>query len=137
MLGRTISDPGGVEGVAGAEVDGLGLLDVVTRFSAEKVLRLHDDAGYEIHHGVTSVGSGEAFRGGVRQGHVLGTMRHGVLESDAFRRDLLAEVAGAVGRTWAPSDRSFAAAREERLDLLGDLAEEHLDVDALFVLARR
>ena len=29
-----------------------------------------------------------------------------------------------------------AAARERRLDLLGDLAEEHLDLDALLELAR-
>jgi adenosylcobyric acid synthase len=31
---------------------------------------------------------------------------------------------------------SFAQAREARLDLLGDLMERHLDVDALLALAR-
>ena len=31
---------------------------------------------------------------------------------------------------------SFPAARERRLELLGDLVEEHLDVDALLRLAR-
>jgi adenosylcobyric acid synthase len=100
------------------------------------VLRLHDDGGYEIHHGVTTAGSGDTFRGGVRHGHVLGTMHHGVLESDGFRHDLLAEVAEMVDRPFVPSDRSFAAAREQRLDLLGDLAEEHLDVDTLLETAR-
>jgi adenosylcobyric acid synthase len=35
MLGCTIRDPDGVEGVAGAEAYGLGLLDVATSFAAE------------------------------------------------------------------------------------------------------
>ena len=39
MLGRTISDPDGVEGVRGAEAAGLGLLDVTTTFGPDKVLR--------------------------------------------------------------------------------------------------
>jgi adenosylcobyric acid synthase len=37
---------------------------------------------------------------------------------------------------YEPSDVSFAEQRERRLDLLGDLAEEHLDLDALLALAR-
>ena len=40
MLGRTVSDPEGVEGPAGAEAPGLGLLDVATVFGPEKVLAL-------------------------------------------------------------------------------------------------
>ncbi|MBP8921226.1 MAG: cobyric acid synthase CobQ, partial [Micropruina sp.] len=43
----------------------------------------------------------------------------------------LAEIAGRQ-----PSGVSFPAARERRLDLLGDLVEEHLDVAALLTLAR-
>jgi len=136
MLGRTISDPDGVEGVRGAEAKGLGLLDVATTFQAEKVLRLHEQGAYEIHHGRASVGSGAEFPGGVRDGNRYGTMWHGRLESDDFRRSFLAEVAAATGRDLAPSTVSFAAARTTRLDLLGDLAEEHLDVDALLALAR-
>jgi adenosylcobyric acid synthase len=34
-----------------------------------------------------------------------------------------------------PSRASFAAARERRLELLGDLVEAHLDVDGLLDLA--
>jgi adenosylcobyric acid synthase len=37
----------------------------------------------------------------------------------------------------APSGVCFGDAREARLDLLGELVEEHLDVDALLQLARR
>lgn len=143
MLGRTVRDPHGVEGPAGAEVDGLGLLDVETEFGPDKVLRLPTGSalaqpatGYEIHHGRVSVGSGEEFLGGARRDGVAGTMWHGSLESDGFRQAYLGEVAERGGRTREPSGVAFAAARERRLDLLGDLAEEHLDLDALLALAR-
>ena len=77
MLGHGLSDPDGVEGTAGAVVPGLGLLDLYTRFDADKLL--HEtravfsadlDAagpwqalakvpvqGYEIHHGRTGLAS--------------------------------------------------------------------------------
>ncbi|CAB4713623.1 MAG: cobyric acid synthase [Actinobacteria bacterium] len=122
MLGRMIADPDGVEGPAGAVVEGLGLLDLTTEFGAEKVLRRHDPAGYEIHHGRVS---GES-----RRGAVQGTMVHGLLEDDAHRAAYLIEALGIT------STACFPAARERRLDLLGDLVEEHLDVDALLDLAR-
>ncbi|MCV7383587.1 cobyric acid synthase [Mycolicibacter longobardus] len=129
MLGRVIRDPEGVEGAPG-EVTGLGLLDVETCFAADKVLRL-TDGGYEIHHGRTAPGDRvDEFPGGARAGQVFGTMRHGYLEDDALRAAFLR---GTLGL--APSGVSFPAARERRLDMLGDLIEEHLDVDALLELA--
>lgn len=133
MLGRRICDPDGVEGERSADADGLGLLDVEATFSPDKVLRLHHDGSYEIHHGRMSNDGGG---GWVTAGQVSGTMRHGSLESDATRERLLTEVAERVGRPWQPSGVSFAAAREARLDLLGELAEKHLDLDALLDLAR-
>ena len=138
LLGRSVSDPDGVEAEPGTTVEGLGLLDVVTVFAPDKVLRLptgsalgETTSGYEIHHGRVTRGSGEEFLGGARSGSVLGTMWHGSLEGDAFRQAFLSLVAAAVGRTREPSDVSFPVARERRLDLLGDLVEEHLDLDAL------
>lgn len=121
MLGDEIADPDGVEGPP-RTVRGLGLLDLRTEFAGEKVLRLHDAGGYEIHHGRTT-GTSEA-------GHVRGTMVHGSLEDDDARAKYLAESLGVASRA------SFPAARERRLDLLADLVEEHLDVDALLALAR-
>ncbi|MGB6126359.1 MAG: cobyric acid synthase [Gordonia sp. (in: high G+C Gram-positive bacteria)] len=138
MLGHTIADPHGVESRAGVSVDGLGLLDVRTEFQAEKNLRLPSGFalgalanGYEIHHGHMTVASGEDFLGGARSGQVFGTMWHGSLEGDDFRRAFLSEALGI-----APSTVSFPRAREARLDRLGDLVEEHLDVEALIELAR-
>lgn len=123
VMGRSVSDPDGVEGDRGAVVEGLGLLDLETVFGTEKVLRRHDPAGYEIHHGrVTGV---------LEAGSVTGTMVHGALEDDTVRASYLATALG------VRSQASFPAARERRLDLLGDLVEEHLDVDALLALAAR
>ncbi|MGE2733404.1 cobyric acid synthase [Mycolicibacterium vaccae] len=137
MLGRVIRDPDGIEGRS-AEVDGLGLLDVETDFLAAKTLRLPEGswrgaaaAGYEIHHGRITRGSGvDDFLGGARAGAVFGTMWHGALEGDTLRARFLAETLGV-----AASGVSFPAARERRLDLLADLVETHLDVDTLLSLA--
>ena len=142
MLGRIVSDPDGVEGEPGVVVDGLGLLDVSTTFTADKVLgRPVGSAlgapvsGYEIHHGQVERGRVDEFLDGGRTGSVFGTLWHGVLESDAFRRAFLAEAAALAGHRLETSDVSFGAAREARLELLGDLVEQHLDVDALLELA--
>lgn len=142
MLGRTISDPDGVEGEPGARVEGLGLLDVTTTFDADKVLRLPSGealgvpaTGYEIHHGRITRGEVDEFLGGGRTEHVFGTMWHGSLESDELRRAFLGQVAASAGRPYEPSDVSFSASREARLDLLGDLVESCLDVEWLLDLA--
>jgi adenosylcobyric acid synthase len=142
MLGATVADPDGVEGEAGAVAAGLGLLDVRTTFGTEKVLRLPAGSalgvpasGYEIHHGRVEVVAGEEFLGGARHGRVFGTMWHGSLEGDAFRRAWLSEVADLLGRDLTPGAHSFADLREARLETLADAVEEHLDVDALLALA--
>jgi adenosylcobyric acid synthase len=141
MLASQIDDR--VESRRGT-VDGLGLLPVRVRFGAEKILRRpHGSAlgapvtGYEIHHGVAELtdpaGSGtEPFLDGCRRGALWGTSWHGVLENDEFRRAFLAEVAALAGRDFRPApDTSFAAVREARLDVLGDLVAGHLDTGAL------
>lgn len=139
MLGTIIADPDGVEEPAGAVVEGLGLLDARTDFAAGKTLRLTSGTdmgvpatGYETHHGRVTVGDGaQEFLAGARAGNVFGTMWHGSLEGDELRGAFLA---GALGRE--PSQVSFPAARERRFDVLGDLVERHLDIDALLALAR-
>ncbi len=71
---------------------------------------------------------------GCRVGSLIGTSWHGVLEHDAFRRALLRHVAGVRGRRFVPGSGSFAAARQARLDVLGDLVEDHLDTARLTAL---
>jgi adenosylcobyric acid synthase len=139
MLGTTITDA--VESGAGT-VEGLGLLPVSTVFAADKVLtrpvgewRGHlVDTAYEIHHGRISVASGEPFLDGVRVGAVSGTVWHGALESDGFRRAFLSEVAALVGRSWEPGTVAFEDVRQARLDVLGDAVADHLDTDAVLRL---
>jgi len=122
-------------------VDGLGLLPVRVRFGAEKILRRPRGqalgapvAGYEIHHGIAEVTDPavEPFLDGCRRGAVWGTSWHGALENDQFRRAFLAEVAALAGRDFTPAPGTeFAAVREARLDVLGDLVADCLDTAAL------
>ena len=99
MLGRTITDPDGIEGPP-ATVEGLGLLDVVTTLSAEKRLEkvcgtTKDDApfaGYEMHMGVTEgpdrarpfarLADGSAEGAVSPDGRVIGTYVHGLFADD-------------------------------------------------------
>ncbi|MCE0762829.1 cobyric acid synthase [Pseudonocardia kujensis] len=141
MLGTRITDPG-VEVPGGANVAGLGLLDLEIAFDAEKHLGTPTGTalgepvrGYEIHHGrVVRSGDPDLLDGeGSDAGGVLGTHWHGLLENDSFRRVLLARLAEQSGRSgFRPApDTSFAAERTAQLDLLADLVEQHLDTAAL------
>jgi adenosylcobyric acid synthase len=147
LLGQRIFDE--VESGHGA-VEGLGLLPVRTTFAREKLLRRRagrcawldtEVGGYEIRHGRVERHGGEGLfaaddgeQDGCRYGAVLGTSWHGALEHDAFRRALLAHVAAVRGRALVAGTGSFAAAREARLDVLGDLVADHLDVERLGAL---
>ncbi len=139
MLGSSIVDD--VESSVG-RVAGLALLPVTTTFGRDKVLgrpvgswRGHDvTTAYEIHHGRITASEGEEFLDGVRVGGVFGTVWHGALESDSFRRALLSEVAERAGRDWLPGSVSFEDLRQARLDVLADVVAEHLDTDAVLRL---
>ena len=141
MCARTIDDDVEGEGVA----PGLGLLPVDIAFHAEKVLgrpegewRGHAVDGYTIHHGRPTVDPGaEPFLDGAHAGSVWGTMWHGSLECDEFRRAWLSEVAREAGSSWQPrGGRGFGALRELMIETTADAIEAHIDVDALLRLAR-
>jgi adenosylcobyric acid synthase len=147
MLGRTVSDPLGIEGRR-EEVRGLGLLDIDTVLGAEKRLRPAvgvDVAtgmpvtGYEMHLGeTTGPGLGHpmlqlagAPEGAISaDGLVAGCYLHGLFASDGFRRVFL-ERLGIVAGEFAYEHRV-----ETTLDALAAHLERHLDLSALLAAAR-
>ena len=148
MLGRTISDPEGIEGAPGT-VPGLGLLDIDTVMHPQKTLtrtRATDLAsgtpveGYEIHIGRTDgpdrarpLFDIDAEPEGARSpdGRIAGTYLHGLFTSDAYRSAWLARLGAPV----APF--AYAATVETTLDALAAHLEAHLDLDQLLSIARR
>ena len=156
MLGQAIEDPAGVES-ASPMVRGLGWLPLVTRFESEKITRLRTGTaetgaavrGYEIRHGRCRPLTGwrewlslndpepvavddQVESACDRSARVFGTSLHGVFEEDRFRGEFLGAVARTRGKTWRPSGRSFAAARERQIDRVADACAAHLDIDALW-----
>ncbi|MAC76927.1 MAG: cobyric acid synthase CobQ [Rhodobacteraceae bacterium] len=147
MLGRTVSDPEGIEGAAG-ETPGLGLLDVETLMSQDKrltrVQARHDAtgqgfSGYEIHIGRTRGADcarpfahvGTRPEGAISaDGRVMGSYLHGMFRDDGFRTAFL----DGFGVTGAAA--SFDAGVETALDALAAHVEAHLDVTALLGAAR-
>jgi adenosylcobyric acid synthase len=113
MLGRTISDPEGMESAAGA-AEGLGLLPVTTRLSRDKRTRAVTATtpggvrfgGYEIHLGVTSLERCDDDRpfasledgtvDGLRRGRVVGTYLHGAFEDPRVCAEVLGIAAPAA-----------------------------------------
>jgi adenosylcobyric acid synthase len=147
MLGQRLADPEGTEGPAG-EVAGLGLLDVSTILSGEKVLTavdgfcLDNDApfsGYEMHIGRTS-GPGCArpllrFADGRSDGaispdgRVMGAYVHGLFGDDRQR-------AAWLGGLGARSELAYESQVERTLDDLAAHLAAHVDLDALLSLAK-
>ncbi len=124
-------------------VPALGVLPGSVTFSADKTLgrpsgtwRDEQVEGYEIHHGV--VDDDGSFPGGAARGSTYGTIWHGILECDGFRRAWLQEVAAASGSPWTPSADAepFTVRRERMLDTLADEVSRHVDLELLLRLAK-
>jgi adenosylcobyric acid synthase len=96
-------------------------------------------SGYEIHLGATSGPDcarawlevdGRPEGAASADGRVMGCYLHGLFAADGFRAAFLAM----LGQTPDPLD--YEAGLEATLDALADHLERHLDLDALFALAR-
>lgn len=160
MLGKTISDPHGIEGEPG-EAEGFGFLDCGTVLDTEKILTrvegkwLETDdriSGYEIHMGKTSRGKGiqpatwifggnrpeTGEQDGARSedGKIWGTYIHGIFDETAFRRSFVRSLREG-GRGSAPpypedDTESAAEFKERQYDLLARHFGDHLDTGLLW-----
>ncbi|HZS10809.1 MAG TPA: cobyric acid synthase, partial [Nitrospirales bacterium] len=151
LLGEGLADPEGIES-ASRELRGLGLLDIDTRFRADKTTRqvsaIHRASGlsvrgYEIHMGETSIGDRmrpvfevQLPDGGTRpdgasspDGLVWGTYLHGVFDQPEFRRAILNGLRDKRG--WPSLSPSPDTGLEKRLDAWADFVAEHIEIDAI------
>ena len=146
MLGQSVADPHGVEGKPG-QTNGLGHLDVETTLAGQKQLRVETAnygglplSGYHMHMGETSgPDTARPFaqlegapEGAVSaNGRVMGTYLHGLFSADAFRRKFLENLAISTDPLL-----DFDAEIDNALDALAAHLQAHLDLDAIFALAR-
>jgi adenosylcobyric acid synthase len=147
MLGKTITDPSGIEGPAGT-VPGLGLLDVETVLSPDKTLTLSRGAtregmpfsGYEMHMGMTEgpdrarpfahLADGTPEGAASVNGRVLGTYIHGLFADDQQRAAWLTRLGG------GPATIAYDELVETTLDRLAAHLTTFIDLDRLLTLAR-
>ncbi len=154
MLGRTIADPDGAEGEAGAVLRGLGLLPADTLFRPEKTrTRVKGTAlagpfagaaleGYEIHMGRTETDGGEPFcrledgrADGCAAGSVYGTYLHGLFdtgEATARLADALCRRKGIRPAGPEAVPLSHAAFQEREFDRLAAAVRGALDMEAIY-----
>jgi len=147
MLGRTIADPDGIEGLP-AKVDGLGLIDVETTLSAEKRLEpvrgtTADGvafSGYEMHIGVTAgpdrmrpfarLEDGTPEGAISADGRICGSYIHGLFADDRQRGAWLARFSA------GPPKISYETSVDRTLDALAAHLTAYLDLDHMLNLAR-
>lgn len=146
MLGRTLSDPNGIEGKPGTS-HGLGLLDVETAMSGDKRLEAVTATtpeglpvnGYEMHIGRTDgpdrarpmfLIQGRAEGARSADGLVSGSYLHGVFASDGFRHAFLSAL-----RSGRPQVEAWEARIERTLDELADHVADAVDLDRLYDIA--
>ncbi len=162
MLGKRVRDPFQVESHI-REAEGLGLLDVETTLLRRKETHQVQArlllagtrvapgcsgvlGGYEIHMGVTVLGSGaRPFANFIRRsgttvkvkdgavspdGRVFGTYMHGLFDNDRFRAALL----NRLRRSKGMAEVSGRWQRDEPLDRLATHLEQHLDMARLLAI---
>lgn len=159
ILGKTISDPHGVESSL-SEIDGLGLLDVATSFAkvkhtAQSSLKLRVGPGplsttadmvlegYEIHMGHTEVGPGSeplgcnpnGSPGGAvsRDGRIFGSYLHGFFDNLEFTSRFLNNLrqAKGLGESDQLVNGTFQHLKEREYDRLAAMVEANLPFERL------
>ena len=149
MLGRSLSDPDGVE--EGGMLAGMGLLPCDTVFLRRKIRRRTrakvvapmlaggNLAGFEIHMGETTVHGAPFCRldggkpEGAVQGNVFGTYLHGLFDTGELTERLaqwLLSRKGLAGETGGL--QSHRAHQEEQLNQLACIVRQHIDLPAIY-----
>lgn len=145
MLGKSISDPQGIEGTP-CEESGLNLLEMATTMTDQKVLdkityigasKLEgiEFSGYEIHMGQTKVLNHNYTQLSHTKNiflydsssKVIGTYIHGLFESGAVAKEILT-LCGKI----IPEITDYQLKKENDLDNLASLIKEHMDVKSMF-----
>ena len=158
VLGKQIRDPRGIESPE-RELEGIGLLDVVTSFARKKILiqviGSHRESGcpiegYQVHMGRTRVGGGvlplldvQKPDGSLRwaegavssEGRVFGTYVHGLFDTSEFRRIFLNRLR--TRRGWGALEVQPDRSLDHELDELGDFVERHVDIRAIEAIIER
>lgn len=148
MLGRSISDPLGIEGDV-VSVEGLGLLNIDTEMTGTKTLCEVTGSGadcgvpfrgYEMHVGRTSgpgrerpllhFSDGSAEGAVSEDGRIAGAYVHGLFSDDLQRASWLAKIGAET------SGLDYEADVDATLDALADHLERHIDCKQLLSLAR-
>ena len=156
MMGRTLSDPDGVE--SGGEMTGIGLLPVETVFRGEKTTVQvtghfeHTDGvfaplggalleGYEIHMGdsvsdtplIRLSRNGENIADGAFLGNCGGTYVHGLFDSAEVTAAFLSILARRRGFEFNSGDiENSREYKERQYEILADAVEAALDMDAVY-----
>ncbi len=143
MLGRTLSDPAGVEG--GGQMAGLGLLPLDTVFSPDKTRARTSGVfagltgvfsglnglafeGYEIHMGQSGLAAPVA-----ESGNVYGSYIHGLFDENGVAEAVVAALYERRGLPFDPGagfDRR--AYKEGQYDKLAKTVREALDMDLIY-----
>jgi adenosylcobyric acid synthase len=158
ILGTQIWDPRGIESPE-RELEGVGLLDVVTSFARKKVLiqvvGSHRESGcpiegYQVHMGRTRTGSGViplldvqkpdhsmkwAEGASSADGRVFGTYVHGLFDAPAFRRSFLNRLRARRG--WDPLEIQAERSLDQTLDDWADFVGQHVDLSAIAAIIER
>ncbi|AQQ54313.1 cobyric acid synthase [Planococcus lenghuensis] len=143
MMGASLKDPEGFDGLPAADEAGFGLIPgMETRFSADKYVKrrsgkalfptgLVDVEGYEIHTGVSSKTEAPfiiydgAAEGYWREG-IIGTHLHGLFDRPDCRRAFLAPIRKRKGLSEPP-----AVDPVDRYDLWAEHVKSHIDWQAV------
>ena len=151
MLGRSVSDPEGVEAAGLTELRGMELLEMETVFHGEKVQRQTAGVfsgvegmlaglnelryeGYEIHMG-RSEAQMPALAG---NGNVYGSYVHGIFDAPGIADEILKAICARRGVAFsALGTFDRAAYRERQYDLLADAVRAGLDMEFVYRVLRK